>query len=1224
VVCVGPNGTQEDRVLAIIVNTQGGVEESCVFIIKKHGQMASTLQTVLPIYFDFRISVAQTKATDKEEKQAGQDSKIDFTLKLYCDQTEVTVHIDDLEILQGLLSELRRSHFIAQDVNFYAGGSSHRWVQFYTTAENVKGKETLSAPEITPEEFIQKSSNPLALYFLQPEENQPNDPLATPRLDIGSVKEAWIEKEMRAREDSFTDHQFMNAFVGTWNVNGKNATEKLDAWLNVASDVKPDIYVLCFQELDLSAEAYIVLDGSKEEEWARAISESLGSNYQKVVSKQLIGLLIVMFAATDHVQYIKEIATQSAACGLMGVIGNKGGVSIRIRYKDSYLCFVGSHLAADTSQTERRNQDYQEICRKTLFPSASAYDITKSPAGNAALAATSKMVSIFESDHTIWAGDLNYRVGLPEDQVKSLLKTNDYPALLKHDQLAAQKALLKAFSEFEEGPIDFAPTYKYDVGTNIWDSSEKRRVPSYTDRILWRSRDTSKDSVTQIYYKAHMEHLISDHKPVSALFKLKVKTVLRDKQAEVHQAIVRDLDKYENECMPDATISTSNIVFDDVRYLEPKKTSITIKNTGRFPAQYRFKPKHEDEQFAKPWIWVNPPMGLVMPGAEAKIHITVMVDNESASFLNTAREKLEDILIMHLEYGKDFFISVSGTYIRTCFGNKLEWLSRLDRPIRLWNPEDGDGDDEEDGDDASTLYDAYNALGTKSSMGSIRTSAHPPREVVGDLKQVKAMKSIDSLSKKSVSSVDLQSDKDLNVESEGRGKQQQQQQQASSTGSLLKNVRSEEKLQIKKRPSRQQSLPKDLWRIVDFIYKHGLAVDNLFLLSGDQQTMTYIRECLDTGEEFDQSRLLDAPHLTADSQSSNLKTSSAGSNSSNNGKAKGQKESKTKASNSKGADEQANKDSEDKDGTDKNASTTTTTTTTKASTTGKSLTSRDSTTDLKPQIARPVSIMNGIPPKAATFGLGENRGIHSMAEVLLRFLESLKEPVVPTEMYYRALEVANHQQAAYGLLDLMPPVNVNVFVYITSFLRELILTGGSNANAISSNGGSGGAGGTSSNKSDDNNNHNSSSSNSNNNSTSNSHHNNPNVTNSGVSDTGRSGSIYNGNDGASISGRGKRDDEDHRIAKLAAVFSSVMLRPPPGAERLSEVEALKRKTFLMQFLQEPEEEEGLGLGSRAAAPGSGSGVGASGAQSTSQQNKQGAGSTVQGGTGSMGQDSGEQ
>ena len=111
-----------------------------------------------------------------------------------------------------------------------------------------------------------------------------------------------------------------------------------------------------------------------------------------------MGLLIVMFAAVDQVKYIKEVTAHSAGVGIMNILANKGGVSIRIRYKDSYLCFIGSHLAADTSQVERRNQDYQEICRRLTFPSSSTYDITKSPAGNAALAASNKMVSIFDCE----------------------------------------------------------------------------------------------------------------------------------------------------------------------------------------------------------------------------------------------------------------------------------------------------------------------------------------------------------------------------------------------------------------------------------------------------------------------------------------------------------------------------------------------------------------------------------------------------------------------------------------------------------------------------------------------------------------------------------------------------------------------------------------------------------------------------------------------------------
>ncbi|KAI7828526.1 Endonuclease/exonuclease/phosphatase [Gamsiella multidivaricata] len=1086
--------------------------------------MAGVLQTVLPVYFDFRISVAQTKPVDKDDKQSIQESKNDFTLKLFCDQTEVSVQTDDLETLQGLLRELRRSHLIAQDDNFYAGGSSHRWIQYYTTTEDdQKDAEQTSGSILTMDEFIASTKNPLAKYFLQSEENQPSLPSAGPRLDLGTVKENWVEKEMRARENDFTEYGFMHAFVGTWNVNGRNAPEKLDSWLKVEGEVQPDIYVLCFQELDLSAEAYIVLDGSKEEEWTRAIAESLGSGYQKVMSKQLIGLLIVMYVAKDHAKYIREVTAHSAGVGIMGMLGNKGGVSIRIRYKDSYFCFVDSHLAADTNQIDRRNQDYQEICRRLTFPSASPYDITKSPAGNAALGVANKMVSVFDCDHTIWAGDLNYRLGLPEDQVKNHLKTNDYEALMKHDQLTAQRSLLKAFSDFEEHPIYFHPTYKYDVGTSTWDSSEKRRVPAYTDRILWRTKDSAKDSAEALFYRSHMDMTISDHKPVSAYFKLKVKTLLHAKQAEVHQAIVRELDKYENECMPDATISSSNIVFEEVRYLEPKKTSIVIKNTGQFPAQYRFKPKLQDERFCKPWTWANPPVGMIMPGESAKLHITVMVDNESAPLLNTGKEKMDDILILHLEHGKDYFISVSGSYVRTCFGNSLEWLSRLDRPIRLWNPEE---DEDEDEDDTATLYDPYSVLGTKSSMGSIKDSAAMSANS-GSAKQVKNAKSLDSLSDKN---------------SIGR---------KNNIETVLANTQiSDEKASVpvkKQKPARQLSLPKDLWRIVDFIYKYGFSVDNLFLLSGDQSTMSYIRECLDTGEEFDLRRLLGKP-AQQDTEAGAAEIKSDNAATSKQLPQQNTPKDKAKLSNKDGKDTDTQNE---KDATHPVVSSSLT------------LPPRGSPSDLKPQIARPVSIMNGIPPKAATFGLGENRGVHSMAEVLLRFLESLREPVVPTEMYYRALEVAGHQQAAYGLLDLMPPVHVNVFVYITSFLRELILVGGNHLGG-SQDADDGAKEGTSviagSNNTGSNNVSIGSGANSSNNRVLQSN----------------SGSIYNGAEPPSGGVRAKRDDEDFRVAKLASVFSSVMLRPPPGAERLSEIEALKRKTFLMQFLQEPAEEEGLG------------------------------------------------
>ena len=37
---------------------------------------------------------------------------------------------------------------------------------------------------------------------------------------------------------------------------------------------------------------------------------------------------------------------------------------------------------------------------------------------------------------------------------------------------------------FIEKEIEFLPTYKFDIGTKIYDTSKKARTPSWTDRIL--------------------------------------------------------------------------------------------------------------------------------------------------------------------------------------------------------------------------------------------------------------------------------------------------------------------------------------------------------------------------------------------------------------------------------------------------------------------------------------------------------------------------------------------------------------------------------------------------------------------------------------------------------------------------------------------------------------------------------------------------------------------
>jgi hypothetical protein len=72
------------------------------------------------------------------------------------------------------------------------------------------------------------------------------------------------------------------------------------------------------------------------------------------------------------------------------------------------------------------------------------------------------------------------------------------------------------FRGFSEGPLNFPPTYKFDTGTDIYDTSEKRRTPAWCDRVLFRA-----DNIKQFNYK-YAPLLTSDHKPVSAVFQVYV------------------------------------------------------------------------------------------------------------------------------------------------------------------------------------------------------------------------------------------------------------------------------------------------------------------------------------------------------------------------------------------------------------------------------------------------------------------------------------------------------------------------------------------------------------------------------------------------------------------------------------------------------------------------------------------------------------------------------
>nr|XP_010958161.1 PREDICTED: type II inositol 1,4,5-trisphosphate 5-phosphatase isoform X1 [Camelus bactrianus] len=460
------------------------------------------------------------------------------------------------------------------------------------------------------------------------------------------LRDTIVKSQLMQKEEDYTYIQSFRFFVGTYNVNGQSPKECLRPWLSDGIQA-PDVYCVGFQELDLSKEAFFFHDTPKEEEWFKAVSDSLhpDAKYAKVKLIRLVGIMLLLYVKQEHAAHISEVEAETVGTGIMGRMGNKGGVAIRFQFHNTSICVVNSHLAAHTEEYERRNQDYKDICSRMQF---CQLDPSLPP------------LTISKHDVILWLGDLNYRIEeLDVEKVKKLIEEKAFQTLYAYDQLRAQVAAKAVFEGFEEGELTFQPTYKYDTGSNDWDTSEKCRAPAWCDRVLWKGKN-----ITQLSYQSHMALKTSDHKPVSSVFDIGVRVVNEELYRKTLEEIVRSLDKLENASIPSVSLSKREFSFQNVKYMQLQVESFTIQN-GQVPCQFEFINKPNEESYY----------------TAIEIKLALFVNKTTATKLNSGEDKIEDILVLHLDRGKDYFLSVSGNYLPSCFGSPIHTLCHMKEPI---------------------------------------------------------------------------------------------------------------------------------------------------------------------------------------------------------------------------------------------------------------------------------------------------------------------------------------------------------------------------------------------------------------------------------------------------------------------------------------------------------------------------------------------------------------
>jgi|LauGreDrversion4_2_1035121.scaffolds.fasta_scaffold997524_1 hypothetical protein len=99
-------------------------------------------------------------------------------------------------------------------------------------------------------------------------------------------------------------------------------------------------------------------------------------------------------------------------------------------------------------------------------------------------------------------------------------------------QTFQSRDISKLLNSLDEGEITFAPTYKFDRNTHHYDTSAKKRVPSYCDRILFVS---NVEHLGLIDYRSVPAVTLSDHKPVVGLFQVYTSVEAEDTSMELQR-----------------------------------------------------------------------------------------------------------------------------------------------------------------------------------------------------------------------------------------------------------------------------------------------------------------------------------------------------------------------------------------------------------------------------------------------------------------------------------------------------------------------------------------------------------------------------------------------------------------------------------------------------------------------------------------------------------------
>lgn len=305
--------------------------------------------------------------------------------------------------------------------------------------------------------------------------------------------------------DRYFPERKVGMWVGTWNMAEiKDCAAPLDDFLlPEISEYVQDIYAIGTQENSMN-----------KKEWEILLQETIGPSHVLFHSVSHGALHLAVFIKRDLIWFCTVPEDDIVQTRAVTMVKTKGAIAVGFQFFGTSFLFINCHFAPGDEKKKERIDDFNRIIKNLNLPKQGHIS---SPNGSATDVTT-------RFDCVFWMGDLNFRIEVykgkqaVEDIVKYIEEQEhkNFEDLLSGDQLTKLITEGNIFQGFQEGRINFRPTYKYDIGESSFDTSSKNRIPSYTDRVLFRAR--KKNSITCTFYDSPASVKISDHRPVFAIF----------------------------------------------------------------------------------------------------------------------------------------------------------------------------------------------------------------------------------------------------------------------------------------------------------------------------------------------------------------------------------------------------------------------------------------------------------------------------------------------------------------------------------------------------------------------------------------------------------------------------------------------------------------------------------------------------------------------------------